>query len=181
MLIGGSDPNEASSVSALYNVMNNSPDGGTPLCRHIHEIVQKIRAIEPQLRATGQKAAVIIATDGESSDGDVTQAMRPFKDLPVMVIVRLCTDDEKVEHYWNSVDQQLGKSLIFTFCPYLFEELCSVTSLYILRHPPSFPLLFKFKFLSLDTPSHTNTQNSTWMSLTILWVRPRRSTAATPG
>jgi hypothetical protein len=108
MLIGGNDPHEADSISALYNVMNGSPNGGTPLCRHIYEIVEKIRMIAPQLRAAGQKAALIIATDGEASDGDVAQAMRPLKDLPVMVVVRLCTDDERIGNYWNDVDNQLG-------------------------------------------------------------------------
>eukprot|EP01034_Spumella_vulgaris_P015571 gene15571-19896_t len=30
-----------------------------------------------------QKALVVIATDGEASDGEVAEAMRPLKDLPV--------------------------------------------------------------------------------------------------
>ena len=49
------------------------------------------RAIEPQLRAAGQQAALVIATDGESSDGDVVAALRPLASLPVFVSVRLCT------------------------------------------------------------------------------------------
>ena len=61
----------------------------------------------PSLRAQAKKAAVIIATDGESSDGDIASAMRPLQDLPVWVVVRLCTDDDRVVSYWNNIDSQL--------------------------------------------------------------------------
>lgn len=63
--------------------------------------------MEHQLRSNGQKACVVIFTDGESSDGDVAQAMRPLKDLPVYVVLRLCTDDDRVVQYWNGIDSQL--------------------------------------------------------------------------
>ena len=62
-------------------------------------------------RATGQKAVIVIATDGESSDGDVTVAMRPLQSLPVHVVIRLCTDNERVCNYWNSIDSQLEVQL----------------------------------------------------------------------
>ena len=61
----------------------------------------------PQLRAAGKKASVIIYTDGEASDGDVTIALRPLIGLPVWVVIRLCTDDAAVVTYWNNVDDQL--------------------------------------------------------------------------
>ena len=64
--------------------------------------------MEPYLRSVGQKVVVVIATDGESSDGDIAAAMAPLKDLPVHVVIRLCTDDERICSYWNSIDQQLG-------------------------------------------------------------------------
>jgi hypothetical protein len=66
-----------------------------------------LEAIAPQLRAAGQKAALIIATDGESSDGDVAAALRPLSQLPVWVVVRLCTDESNVVEYWNNVDSQI--------------------------------------------------------------------------
>ena len=65
--------------------------------------------MEPFLRSTGQKVAVIIATDGESSDGDMAAAMAPLKLLPVHVVVRLCTDEKRICDYWNNIDQQLGQ------------------------------------------------------------------------
>ena len=46
-------------------------------------------------------------TDGEASDGDVAAAMRPLQELPVWVVVRLCTDDPRIVKYWNDIDSQL--------------------------------------------------------------------------
>jgi hypothetical protein len=59
------------------------------------------------VRASGQKACVIICTDGESSDGDVAAALRPLKDLPCWVILRLCTGEDRIVEYWERIDQQL--------------------------------------------------------------------------
>ena len=88
-------------------MLNEGPGGGTPLCRHIREVVADVRAMEQQLRAHGQKACVLIASDGEASDGNVAEAMQPLKDLPVWVLVRLCTDDDRVVQYWNNIDSEL--------------------------------------------------------------------------
>lgn len=57
--------------------------GSTPLCRHITEVIAQIKAIEDTLRANAQKAVVIIITDGEASDGDVMQALRPLQVLTI--------------------------------------------------------------------------------------------------
>lgn len=94
-------------VAVLNEAFDQQPTGGTPLCRHINEIVGEIREVAPQLRAAGQRACIIIATDGEASDGDVAEALRPLKDLPCWLILRLCTNDEHVVEYWNQVDQML--------------------------------------------------------------------------
>jgi hypothetical protein len=94
-------------MQAMQTVLTGSPSGGTPLCRHIGEVSAQIRAMAPQLRANGQKAVVVIATDGESSDGDVATALRPLKDLPAWVVIRLCTDEESIVKYWNNIDNVL--------------------------------------------------------------------------
>ena len=109
--IGMTDGEEMTRLSTLNAMLDGSPSGGTPLCRHIREVVAAIRAAEQELRANGQKACLIIATDGESSDGNVAEAMTPLKDLPVWVVVRLCTDEERIVNYWNSIDEQLELSM----------------------------------------------------------------------
>ena len=48
------------------------------------------------LRATNQKVAVVIATDGESSDGDIAAAMAPLSRMPVVCVIRLCTDQDSI-------------------------------------------------------------------------------------
>ena len=73
----------------------------------LRQIIESIRGMEQQLRENRQQACVIIATDGESSDGDIAVAMSPLKALPVWVVVRLCTNDDKVVRYWNDIDSQL--------------------------------------------------------------------------
>lgn len=106
------NPDDNASYQHLNQVIDTSgPSGATPLCRHIREITAQIQAMEPQLRANGHKAAVIICTDGEASDGDVAAALRPLHNLPVWVVLRLCTDESKVVDYWNNIDGQLELEL----------------------------------------------------------------------
>ncbi len=107
VLVGTSkDPNDSGNVD-LQKLFKKGPENGTPLCRAIREVIAKIRLIEGSLRAKDQKACVIIATDGEPTDGDLVEAMKPFNELPVIVVVKLCTDDAKVVDFWNTVDSQL--------------------------------------------------------------------------
>ena len=87
--------------------LEDSPAGGTPLCRHIREITHEISLRAESLRQAGQLACVVIATDGEASDGNLVEAMRPLKNLPVWIVVRLCTNESKVVEYWSQIDHQL--------------------------------------------------------------------------
>jgi hypothetical protein len=107
IVIGLPDSEDAQRYSNLVSLLDGSPQNGTPLCRHIRDVTTQIKSQESQLRASGQKALVIIATDGEASDGEVADAMRPLKNLPVWVILRLCTDQNNVVNYWNCVDSEL--------------------------------------------------------------------------
>jgi hypothetical protein len=88
-------------------ILAESPAGQTPLCAHITCVVKAIKAMERQLRANGQRAAVIIATDGESTDGSVAEAMKPLQKLPVWVVIRLATDAPEVVRYWDEIDKEL--------------------------------------------------------------------------
>ena len=91
----------------LRRITSSSPTGRTPICAAIREVVESIRARASDLRASGQRALVEIATDGISTDGDLASALRPLEQLPVFVVVRLCTDDDQVVNYWNDIDSQL--------------------------------------------------------------------------
>jgi hypothetical protein len=101
--IGGQDDN----FPLLMNVLDTLSGGGTPLCAKIRFVTDKIRQMEPALRNAGQKVAIIIATDGEASDGDVADALRPLHNLPVWVVIRLCTNQERVVSYWQDIDNNI--------------------------------------------------------------------------
>ena len=94
-------------MSYIHSMMSSSPTGSTPLCFHLHDIYNKILPNVPFLNQTGKKALVVVATDGESSDGDVALALEPFRLLPVWVVIRLCTDQEQVVEYWNGIDDEI--------------------------------------------------------------------------
>ena len=104
-------------LATLMTALDASPNGGTPLCTHIRAIIEEIRMASPTLRQNGQKAIVVICTDGEASDGNLAEAIRPMKDLPIQLVLRLCTDDDNVSSYWNTLDQQLelGMDLLDDF------------------------------------------------------------------
>ena len=87
--------------------MDGYPGGGTPLCYHVAEIAKKIMTLAPDLRAAGKKATLVIFTDGQASDGDIAAALKPLNDLPVWVVIRLCTDEAPVVNYWAAIDGQL--------------------------------------------------------------------------
>lgn len=107
IMVGTADDVDGSHFASLMAILDNSPGGGTPLCRHIREVTAVIQSLAESLRAKSQRACVMIASDGAASDGDVATALRPLKDLPAWVVIRLCTDDDSVVDYWNNVDSQL--------------------------------------------------------------------------
>ncbi len=108
----GFDPQSSSGYyNQFLHILDGNPAGGTPLCKHIYEIIAAIRHQENYLRANNQKAVVIIATDGQPTDGDIVNALNGLKSLPAWVILRLCTNDETVVEYWNGVENNLELSM----------------------------------------------------------------------
>jgi hypothetical protein len=100
-------PQDNNALHAFQEQLVLSPNGGTPLCTHIASVIRQIQFREPQLRVAGQMACLIIATDGLPTDGNIVEVMRPLKNLPVWVVLRLCTNDDRVVEYWNQVDKEL--------------------------------------------------------------------------
>eukprot|EP01032_Pedospumella_encystans_P028501 gene28501-32189_t len=87
IMVGLADDTEGKSLEEAVTIFEEeSPAGQTPLCHHIHEVIECIKLQEEELRATGRKACVVIATDGESTDGNLVDAMRPLQNLPVWVV-----------------------------------------------------------------------------------------------
>jgi hypothetical protein len=106
--LGSQNLEESSrNYNQLLDLLAQSPSGRTPLCIHIREVIRQIEGMASELRARNQKACVVIASDGESTDGDVAAALRPLERLPAWVVIRLCTDEEKTVNYWNNIDNDL--------------------------------------------------------------------------
>ena len=52
-----------------------------------------------------EEAAVIICSDGESSDGKVSRARALAQSA--LSLLFICTDHKKVVDYWNNIDKEL--------------------------------------------------------------------------
>mmetsp|Transcript_25800 Transcript_25800/g.68958 ORF Transcript_25800/g.68958 Transcript_25800/m.68958 type:complete len:352 (-) Transcript_25800:125-1180(-) len=106
----GCAPPEAE-IGAIKRLCATQPTGRTPICQQIRAVTASIAQRADALRAAGQRHVVIIASDGVSTDGDIAEALRPLQNLPVWLVVRLCTDEESVAAYWNKVDEELELDL----------------------------------------------------------------------
>lgn len=97
---------------AIKEVLKTSPGGTTPLTEAVMRVVAMIEPHARELRACGETVTVILATDGLPNDSRTFElAMQQLQRLPVWLVVRLCTDDDKIVEYWNSLDEQLEMPL----------------------------------------------------------------------
>jgi hypothetical protein len=107
--------------TAITTMQRASPSGCTPLAEHVREIRANLLAMLPALTETGQKVAVVLATDGLPTDAfgvssgatraEFETSLRSLEALPVWIVVRLCTDEDSVVEYYNNLDNQLELSL----------------------------------------------------------------------
>mmetsp|Transcript_114806 Transcript_114806/g.161245 ORF Transcript_114806/g.161245 Transcript_114806/m.161245 type:complete len:382 (+) Transcript_114806:30-1175(+) len=105
--VGESHTPTDAAQAAVQQLCASQPTGRTPLCSQIREVVHAIHEQVAQLRTNGKRVVVVIASDGEATDGNIAHALAPLKDLPVWVVIRLCTDDESVVKYWNNIEEDL--------------------------------------------------------------------------
>jgi hypothetical protein len=63
---------------ALLKAFDDSPSGMTPLCLKVGQVVAEIQANQGWLRENGLQVAVIIVCDGQASDGNLAEAMKPL-------------------------------------------------------------------------------------------------------
>lgn len=82
-------------------------EGCSHLIQHLAQIAQDITTITPLLRKAGKSIAIVIITSSSPNDLALVNALKPFHQLPVSIILRLCTNDSKVLTFWNSQDDHL--------------------------------------------------------------------------
>jgi hypothetical protein len=106
---------------ARNTMARGSPIGVTPLVRNIKEIRQQIYDLAPTLLSQGRRVALVIATDGlptndygiasRDANNEFTSALRTLEGLPVWIVIRLCTDEDQIVDFYNSIDSQLELSV----------------------------------------------------------------------
>ena len=90
-------------ITAARELLATEPVGLTPVCKQIREVSERLRGMEHELRASGKIALLIIATDGESTDGNVADMLKPLEGLPLQLIIRMCTDEKEISEYWHGI------------------------------------------------------------------------------
>lgn len=111
-----------SELQIARDVMKNAqPQGVTPLAHHVKEIREEVCNLAPSLLQQGRKVAIILATDGLptneygisgiNANNEFTAALRSLEGLPVWIVIRLCTDEDRVVDFYNSIDAQLEVSI----------------------------------------------------------------------
>jgi hypothetical protein len=136
-------------LTAQEIVRKSSPRGVTPLTQHLKEIRVQLVAVEGSLRAKGQEAVVVLATDGlpsnaygESSESvlrDFLIALKALQSLPVWIVIRLCTDDKQVVNYYNSLDNEVWSASAGGVCIFVNRyKAARLTQLFFLGVFPSF-------------------------------------------
>mmetsp|Transcript_75922 Transcript_75922/g.246373 ORF Transcript_75922/g.246373 Transcript_75922/m.246373 type:complete len:409 (-) Transcript_75922:316-1542(-) len=98
---------------------NNGPRGVTPLVARLDEIHQRVYAEAPGLAQRGQLVFLTIVTDGlptspysgTSTDADKQSFISTLRNLcanlPLQLVIRLCTDDKATVEFYNDVDEEL--------------------------------------------------------------------------
>lgn len=102
---------DGETLNTVKDLFNTDPSGGTPLCTTIQDIALEISQIAPFLKNNNHKVALIIYTDGEPSDGNFKSTIDILKNLPVFVVIRLCTDLSSVQSYWAEVEKNVELNL----------------------------------------------------------------------
>lgn len=111
-------------LDALAKMLHGtSPRGTTPLTDRLKKIYNRISPEARDLARLGQKIVLVTVTDGLPTSGyhhlsgpeqqrDLANQLRRLsQDLPVHLVVRLCTDEDDVVNFYNSIDEEVELQL----------------------------------------------------------------------
>ena len=103
----GKTANDPVSMEAVAKQLAIEPSGLTPTCKYMTEFAEYLKSMEANLIAEGKIAMLIIMTDGESTDGNVVDMLKPLEGLPLKVVIRMCTDEAEVTEYWQNINAKV--------------------------------------------------------------------------
>lgn len=109
--------NQNDALKAQQTIQRAEPIGATPLTAAVEDVRKKIQGMLPKLSKTGTRVSLVIATDGlptdtmgyggEEENMKFGKALGSLAGLPVSTVIRLCTNDEQVVNFYNSLDGKL--------------------------------------------------------------------------
>lgn len=89
---------------------------------HIDEIARRVSFMEEEMTRKGLQAVVILATDGlptsrlgvtsNETNNHFIEALQRLQQLPIWLVIRLCTDDDEVVNFYNNLDKMLELKLV---------------------------------------------------------------------
>lgn len=115
------DEAQVAKLSAMLQAA--SPKGATPLTERLRKIYTRVAPEARQLARLGQKLVLVIVTDGlptnapthcptRAAQKELARELRRIsQDLPVHLVVRLCTNEDDVVEFYNSIDEEMELQL----------------------------------------------------------------------
>lgn len=107
-------------IQQFTKMLNNiNPRGTTPIADRIKKIREQLTPQATDLARNNQQVILILVTDGLPTNLmgrlDHNQLVAEFRrlnaELPVMCVVRLCTDDNEVAEFYNEIDSEVELQL----------------------------------------------------------------------
>mmetsp|Transcript_4167 Transcript_4167/g.6137 ORF Transcript_4167/g.6137 Transcript_4167/m.6137 type:complete len:370 (-) Transcript_4167:259-1368(-) len=106
-------------LTVLRGIADNlEPSGPTFMAHQLTLLRQYLEDIAPLLRERNQNVTVLLATQGSPTDKDGKQSpetlaqfiamLKSLESLPVWIVFRLCTDDERAFSFYNAIDSQIN-------------------------------------------------------------------------
>lgn len=107
LVVGLGSKGDKSDLTNAMAQLSIDPTGQTPLCRQLSDVIEQLRDLERELRATNKIALLLIMTDCESSDGNIIDVLKLLEGLPLQIIIRICSDEREITEYWQNINAQL--------------------------------------------------------------------------
>ena len=106
VVVGSSTDNTLNRIT-LSAILCKKPQGLTPICMQLCAIVEQLKRLESILKYSDKVILLIIMTDGESTDGDIIDILKPLEGIPIQIIIRVCTAEREISEYWHNINAQL--------------------------------------------------------------------------